>query len=362
MKKIFSFIVIFVSIFLLAGCGGKEKLYLLNWAQYISEDVIRDFEKEHNVKVVMDEVESNEIMYTKLKNNANPYDIAIPSDYMIHRLYEENLLVKLNYSEISNYKEEMFDSKLNELRNSYFDGNKDYAVPYMWGTLGIMYNKSKAGVEEAVKANEWNVFFEVDKLPAGSKVGMYESSRDAIAAAELYLGKSLNSTDTQTLNAAEEKLKGFSYSMWATDELKERIAEKNLDVALVYSGDFFDVYYNYLENNKTIEFDMHVPDVNNIWFDAMVIPTTSKNVTLAQKFINFMLDADNALENSLNVGYGPCISSIYTAMKNDADKSVVVDHPAFYPGATKNGEIYKYLGAELATEMQNILSRVKPNK
>ena len=359
MKKLFSVLIIVVFAFVLSACGGRQRLYILNWAQYMSSDVIRAFEKEFNVRVILDDTaESNEIMYTRIKNNTQPYDIVIPSDYMIHRLYQEELLVELDFDLLPNYQEDMFDEHLNEIRDSYFEGNKNVAIPYFWGTLGIMYNNTPA-IKEAVEANSWSVFFEQDKLPANARVGMYLSARDAVAAAQLYLGYSVNSTSEGVLNEAETALKNFSYNRWGTDELKEYVAEGNLDVALVYSGDFFDVLFNYLENDKEITFDMYVPqDSNNIWFDGMVIPTTSQNVELAHEFINFMLDEENALENAFAIGYCPTITSVYLAIIEDEEMEEVALHPGYYPGFVV-GEVYEYLGETIYNRMSQILTNAR---
>lgn len=360
MKKILSILSVFVLTFVLIGCGGKNKLYILNWAQYMSDDLITAFEEEFGVTVVVeDTAESNEMMYSRIKNNSQPYDIVIPSDYMIHRLYQEDLLHELDFDKLPNYSEEMFDENLNNLRNNYFEGNKAVSVPYFWGTLGIMYNNAKDGVKEAVEANSWNVFFEQDKLPNDAKVGMYQSNRDAVAAAELYHGKSVNAKDDATLDQAAASLKAFDYYKWGTDDLKEMVAEKNLDVALVYSGDFFDVLYNYLDNEKEITFDMYVPDTNNVWFDAMAIPTTSKNVDLAHQFINFMLDFDNALDNAYEVGYCPTIKDVYDEIVADEEMADVATHPGFYPGNVTSGEVYEYLGEDVYNKMDDIVTQAR---
>lgn len=358
MKKLFAFITVLFALFIISGCSSQEKLYVLNWAQYINEDLIAKFEEENNVKVILDDTaDSNEIMYTRIKNRTQPYDIVIPSDYMIDRLKQENLLEAIDYSLLTNYDEANFDSKVVALMEEI--NSKEYSVPYFWGTLGIMYNNSKAGVKEAVEANSWDVFFEKEKLPANSRVGMYLSSRDAIATAELYLKEDFNSKDQRVLDASRDALKNFKYTHWGTDDLKELVAQKNLDVALVYSGDFFDVLYNYLDNEMEVTFDMFVPqDRNNVWYDSMVIPTTSKNVELAHKFIDFFLDEDNALENASEIGYCPTLSGVYQQMLLDESIVDVVTHPGYYPGNV-NGLSFRYLGADIHTKMDDILTDVR---
>jgi len=357
MKKIFALIITIIATLVLVGCDKGPVLYLLNWGEYINEDLLRDFEELYGVTVKMDKADSNEIMYTKIKSKSTQYDVVIPSDYMIHKLYKEDLLVELDYDLLPNYTEGLFDTNLEALRSGYFEGNQKYAVPYFWGTLGIMYNNQKFGIRDLVKEYEWEVFFNTE-LTGDARIGMYNSSRDAIAAAELYLKIDINTKDSDKLKEAEEALKGHDY-VWGTDDLKAFIAGGNLDIALVYSGDFFDMLYATLEDESEVTYGMHVPTINNVWFDAMVIPTTSQNVTLAHNFINFMIDKDNAYDNATEIGYCPAIAEVYEMMKADPDYTDIVNNYPYYPGTVTEGTIYKDLGTSVYKEMEIILSNVK---
>ena len=360
MKRFLSLVSMVFGLFLLVGCDSRPKLYVLNWEQYINPDLIEAFEAEFNVKVVLHDTTSNESMYNKIVTRAEKYDIVIPSDYMIERMHSENLLVELDFEKLPNYDASKFDPTLQELRDDYFAGNQDYAVPYFWGTLGIMYNNKKAGVKNLVEANGWSVFFEQDLIPSGVSVGMYDSSRDAVAAAELYLELDLNTTKAEDLTAVENHLRNNFFSQWGTDDLKRYIAEQNLDIALVYSGDYFDQLFLALEIESEVTFDMFVPQDNNIWFDAMVIPTTSTRTDLAHKFINFFLNFDNALENASYVGYCPTLKDVYEAMTEDEELAEVVLHPGYYPGnLTGRISVYRNLGEEIALRMDQILTRAK---
>jgi len=359
MKKYFTFVSILLALLLIAGCERRTKLYVLSWGEYISKDVIEKFEKEYGVRVVLSEATSNESMHNKIQTGAGKYDIVIPSDYMLERMVEDDLLIELDFDLLPNYDESKFDPKLQELRNNYFEGNKKYGVPYFWGTLGIMYNKAKPGVKELVEENSWKVFFEPEIIPNGVSVGMYDSSRDAVAAAMLYLGRDLNTTNDKDYVDAEAALKRMKYAQWGTDDLKEAVASKNLDIALVYSGDFFDTLYFFVENDIDVTFDMFVDqNNNNIWFDVMVIPKTSKNVELAHAFINFFLDEENAIENASYIGYCPPLTPVYEALLADEELAPLVTHPAYYPGNV-NGTVYRHLGVDIALKMDAILSRVK---
>lgn len=358
MKKIFVIILLVFGISALSGCNGGPVLNILNWGEYINEDLIAEFEALYNVRVEIDPAESNEAMYTRINAGTTKYDIAVPSDYMIHKLYKENLLIELDFDKLPNYKSTYFDPNLEALRADYFENNQKYAVPYFWGTLGIMYNNKKPRIKELVEEYEWEVFFNKD-VTGDAKVAMYNSSRDAIAAAELYLGMSLNTTSRNDLQTVENLLKQQNYFTWGTDNLKQMVADGNCDIALVYSGDFFDMLYGTLEEDGEVTYNMHVPNVNNIWFDGLVIPKTAKNVDLAHQFINFILDPDNAYENATEVGYCPTLTSAFVALSEDPDFTEVVTNYPFYPGNITNGEIYRDLGHEIYELMDTILSNAK---
>lgn len=363
MKKLISLFGLIFILFFVAGCDGREKLFVLSWGEYINEDVVAAFEEEFGVKVVIREATSNESMHNLIQTEAGRYDIAIPSDYMIERLVIDELIHKLDYDLIPNYKESNFDPKLQELRDGFFEENKKYGVPYFWGTLGIMYNEAKAGVKELVEGNSWSVFFDKDLIPNNVSVGMYDSSRDAVSAAFLHLKKDLNTTVDKDYQDAEALLKNFNYSHWGTDDLKEAVANKNLDIALVYSGDFFDQLYFTIENENDVTFNMFVDqEYNNVWFDAMVIPKTATKVDLAHKFINFFLDEENAYENASYIGYCPPLTAVYESILEDEDMAeLIAEYPVYYPGDV-NGKVYRYLGNDIALKMDGILSRARTTR
>lgn len=361
LKKVLLIVSLLLTSFALTACS-RTTLYILNWAEYINPDVVREFEKEHKVRVKVEPVESNEIMYTKIKNKTTRYDLAVPSDYMIEKLYNENLLLELDMELLSNYKEERFDENLIALRSKYFKDNEKYNVPYFFGTVGIMYNNDKAGVKELVEQYEWEVFFNRNLVGKDVKVGMYNSSRDAVAIAALYLGYDINTTDDTELSEIEKVLTAMNYDMYGTDDLKRKIAEQNLDIALVYSGDFFDALYGTMESGAKVTYDMHVPNDNNIWFDAFVIPNTATNIELAHEFINYMIDTEVALENALYVGYCPTITEVFDSLKKDEDfKDIIINYP-YYPiedPKTFNGEIYKDLGPTVYKKIEELFQRSK---
>lgn len=327
-------------------------------------DLILQFEKKYDCRVEEIGADSNEEMYNKIVNNSYPIDIAIPSDYMIQKLYKEDYLNKIDFSKLSNYSIDMFDDDLEALRTDYDSYNKEYAIPYFWGTIGIMYNNRTSGIEEAIKTNGWDVFFEPELTSSSTRIGMYNNPRDSIAVAELYLDYSLNTVDSTQLKNCENLLvnqkKSFSNVIYAGDDLKTSVAGgKNLDFAMVYSGDFFDQYYLIEEEGRDQYINFFVPDKTNIYFDAMVIPTTSRQDNLAHKFIDFFLDTDNIVANVEYVGYCPTVKTAYQALLSDEYWADLISEYAFHPTAviddrTVTGEVYEDLGDEIYNKMYNI--------
>ena len=405
MKKVFLFILSFFFLFSLASCDKNEnKLYLLNWDEYIDEGLLEKFEEEYKCKVIMEIAESNEIMYSRIKSNSADYDIAIPSDYMISQMAQEGMLKELDFEALENFSEENLVPGLKELIDRDGADIKKYLVPYFWGSLGIMYNTDMLSEDEFDEAianpdndvllsileeekkepNEWSILF---NKSLESQIGMYASSRDSIASALLALGYSLNTTDAKELKNAEKLLKSMEYKGWATDDLKTGVAGGKYALALVYSGDFIDALYS-LDDATEANFSMYCPDVNNVFFDAMVIPSTSKNTELAYAFIDFMINTEvldeddeeamsNAYANADAVGYCPTINSIleeflgcveeYNSMTEEEQSEVdpsdyyigVCDQDAYNPSNVHSGEVYKYLGADVYNQYETIYKNVK---
>ncbi len=364
MKKILCVLSVLGISVVLSGCSNKEKLYILNWQEYISEDLVDAFEDEYDVKVVSKELISNEAMYSELKRGSN-FDVVFPSDYMIEKLASEDMLLKLDTSLITNFTDNsMYSDQLDDLIDQC--GYDDYFVPYFWGSLGIMYNTRKEGIVETVENYGWEVFFDETVL-ANNKVAMYNSSRDSYAAAAMYMQTvrdesikdtsfSINSyTDTQ-LEKCANLLKNSSYNMWGTDNIKGRIATGNIDIGLVYSGDFFDQLY--YDDYEDINYDIFTPQTNNVFYDGMAIPSSSENPELAHKFIDFMMSHDNALENAYEVGYCPTIQSVLTKLLDDEEMNDITKYKAWNPQHITNGTVYIDL-KETYVKMENSFLTVK---
>jgi spermidine/putrescine transport system substrate-binding protein len=353
MKKV-AVIANVVLVLLLAACSEQETLYVLNWGDYMNMDLVEAFEEEFNVRVVYEEVDSNESMYERISAGNTDYDIAIPSDYMVEKLKNEDLILELDESKLVDA--EFFPTVLEVTQEAGIDG---WGSPYFFGSLGIMY---RLELEDVVEEYGFEALFNRSVLPAGARVGMYNTSRDAVAAALLYLGLSVNTTSDADLAAAEAALSNMDYEIFGDDQLKNLIAQGNLDLALTYSGDFFDTLYVALEEETEVDFGFYSPLSNNLWVDYMVIPSTTQNEELAYEFLNFFRDVDNAYENHSYVGYAPTMPAVYDIVKADPDMDDITSIPAFldlFISDEFEGQIFRDLGNDYKQKLEEILNRVK---
>lgn len=295
LKRIFALIIVSAMALTmmtgLTGCGddGRTKLYVYNWGEYIDEDILDLFEKEYpEYKVVYDTFATNEEMYQKVVSSGVAYDVLIPSDYMIERMIKEDRLLEIDTAKLENY------GKINpSLRGKEFDPDEKYSVPYMWGTLGIVYNKKL--VTEPV--DSWSILW--DKKYDG-QILMLESVRDTIGFTLKMLGYSLNTTSEAEVNAARDKLLEAKdlYADWGVDTVKDPMKNGSYAMTVNWSGDAIDMM------SENSDLDYVVPkEGSNVWLDSMVIPNTSKNPEGALKFIDFMCRTDIALMNAEEIGY-----------------------------------------------------------
>lgn len=273
----------------LTGCGQeKPTLYVYNWGDYIDEDVLGEFEKEFNMKVVYDTYSTNEDMYVKIKSGGSSYDVIFPSEYMLTRMLEEDMLEKIDLNKIPNHKH--LDKRL---MGTKYDPNNEYSLPYLWGTLGILYNTTM--VDEEI--DSWDVLWD----PKYSKeILMLDSQRDSIGAALLRLGYSINTSDLGELAEAGELLKQQKPLVLAyvVDEGKDKMVAGEAVLALTWSGE---AMYAIGENE---DLAYVIPkEGTNIWFDVMAIPKGSKNLEGAMQFMDFLNRPEIALRNTEYVGY-----------------------------------------------------------
>jgi spermidine/putrescine-binding protein len=314
--------------------------------------LVEAFETEYDVKVVYEEVGSNEEMEVKIKSGVTNYDIAIPSDYMIDKLRQQGLLNEIDMTHLDGFDSVQIMPEVLNLYNQ--EGYVSYFVPYFFGTIGIMYNTDTV---DSTVLTGWDVLFTNDH---GLKMGMYDSSRDAIASALMYLEEDVNTADTTVLNAAKNAMMATEYEVFGEDNLKELVHSGNLDLALVYSGDYFDEMYQAEASNNDVNFGYFVPETTNIWVDGFVIPTTSNNTELAHTFINYFLTIDNAAQNADWVGYAPVLSEVYDIMISD-EYGYDYDNYHPYPVGT-NRVMYQFVSDERFALLNDILNEVKASQ
>ncbi len=305
MKKTVSVVVcVMLALFALAfaSCGESDTVVLnvYNWGEYISDgsedslDVNRAFEEYCaselglNVRVNYTTYASNEDMYAKLKSGSTSYDIVIPSDYMIARMINEEMLEKLDFSNIPNY--EHIDPAF---RGLFYDESEEYSVPYTYGMVGIIYNSLRV---DASDVTGWELMWN-DKY-AGS-ILQFDNSRDAFGTAMYKLGIDVNTTDLAQWRAALEELKLQKplVQAYVMDEIYNKMESGAADISAYYAGDFITMY----ENNSDLAF--FYPATTNVFVDAMCIPTSAQNKELAEEYINFMLSREIAVANAEYIYY-----------------------------------------------------------
>ena len=331
-NRFFLGLILLLAVVILSSCQRNDRVVLnvYNWGDYLDESVIRDFEKKYNIKVNYDTFSTNEDMYVKLKAGGTDYDVVFPSDYIIERMINEDMLHKLDFDNIPNYKyiEDHF-------KNLEYDPQNEYSVPYFWGTVGIIYNKTI--VDEPV--NSWQILWD----PKYEKeILMMDSQRDSIGVALKMLGYDLNTRDLDELEEAKQALieQKPLVLAYVGDDVKDKMIAGEAALAVIYSGEAF--YMK--QENPDLEYVIP-QEGSNFWVDAMVIPKTSKHKKEAELFINFMCDPEVAYKNAIYVGY----SSPHSEVKKMLDPDFLND-PAAYPDMEElvNLEFFKDLGDYLS--------------
>ena len=269
-----------------------QTLHVYNWGEYTGENIISGFEELTGAKVVMDNFDSNEQMYIKVANG-DAYDVLVPSDYMIQRMMQEDMLQKL----APETRKECLSELADAIKGLPYDPKNEYSIPYFWGTVGIVYDKTKVS-EEDLENEGWNIF--LDQKYKGD-IYLYDSERDSFMMALKALGYSMNTTSEDELNEAFNWLVQCVQTMdpeIVTDEIIDNMAQARKALGLIYSGDAAYV----MSENENMGFYMPTSGTN-LWSDAMVIPKNAKNPKLANEFIRYITSYDAAMDNSSYVGY-----------------------------------------------------------
>ncbi len=327
---------------------GSNVLKLYLPGEYLGENVISDFEKQYGVRVIVENFDSNEMMYTKLMAG-DRYDVIIPSDYMIERLMNEDFLQPLDKSMIPNM-ENMSDAVL----GMSYDPDNTYSIPYFWGSVGLVYNHEN--VDPAVIESEgWEVLRNTDYA---GHIYIYDSERDSFMMAFKALGYSMNTEDPNEINDAYEWLLQMNNTMspvYVTDEVIDGMMNGYKDIAVVYSGDAAVV----LDENEDMSFYMPSQGTN-IWCDAMVIPANAENPKLAHEFINYMLTYEAAFDNTETVGYTSPNAEVFEEMTTSED--LYAENAAYLPRSGYDKDEMFHDNQILMRELSRLWIKVKAAK
>lgn len=322
-----------------------QTLHLYNWGEYTGEHIIGDFEKETGAKVIVENFDSNEQMYIKVANG-EPYDLLVPSDYMIQRLIEEELLQKLDHSKL-----DCLDKLADSVKGLPYDPKNEYSVPYFWGTVGIVYDKNKVDIKD-LEEQGFGIFLN-EKYKG--QVYLYDSERDSFMMALKDLGYSMNTTNEKELREAYEWLVTCVQTMdteIVMDEIIDNMAQGRKELGLIYSGDATYV----MEENEDMGY--YMPEYGtNLWSDAMVIPKTAKNPELAHAFINFASDYEGAYDNSSYVGYTSANQEVMDDIYGEGGEYEGIE--AYIPRTgNEHDEVFEY-NEDTKKIMGDLWSRVK---
>ena len=349
--KVLAFLLMSCLTFGVAGCGSgggntpKEEVYVYSWGDYLDPEVLKTFEEETGIHVVLDEFDTNESMYPRVAEGAVHYDVICPSDYMIQKMISNNLLQPLDFNKLPDAKK-YIGADFFKQAESFDPGNK-YAVPYCWGTVGIIYDKTK--VTEPV--DSWNILW--DERYKG-QILMQDSARDALMIPLKLMGKSMNETDKDVLAQAQEMLKKQKplVQAYVVDEVKEKLINSEAAMGVVFSGEALII----LQENPNMEFV--VPrEGTNFWIDGWVITKDSQNVDAAHKFINFMCRPDIAVRNFDYLGYSTPNIAVRDLEENEEYRNSPIAFPS--PDVYSDQETYKYLGNQMDEYYNNLWMQVK---
>lgn len=338
MKKLTTFFIGIVGIILIlslasykmshkSGTAGADVLTIYNWGDYIDPALLKQFEKETGYKVNYETFDSNEAMFTKIRQGGTAYDIAIPSEYMIDKMMDEKLLLPIDHKKLKG-----LDNISPRFLNQPFDPDNQYSIPYFWGTLGIVYN------DKFVKEGDIEHWKDLWKPEFKDSIMLIDSAREVLGFALNSLGYSLNSKNITQLNEAAERLNALTPNIKAivADEIKIYMINEEAKAAVTFSGEAADM----MSENKHLHYV--IPEEgSNLWFDNIVIPKTVKNKKGAYDFINFMLRPEVAAQNAEYIGYSTPNQKAMALMSPK-----ITDNPQFYPSekVLSHLEVYQNLG------------------
>lgn len=356
---------------LLSGCGGgpegsmppdgsggdseSNELFVYNWGEYIDEDVISQFEEETGIKVVYDLFETNEEMYPVIEAGAVNYDVVCPSDYMIQKMRENDLLAELNFDNIPNA--DQIDPAYMEMSRT-FDPENKYSVPYCWGTVGILYNTKRLEELGVEPPTSWEDLW--DERLSG-EILMQDSVRDAFMVALKKDGYSMNSTSEEELELAKQDLIDQKplVQAYVIDQVRDKMIGGEAAVGVIYSGEM--LYIQEEVENLGLDYNLEyvLPEEGtNLWLDSWVIPKNARNKENAEKWIDFLCRPEIAKANFEYITYPTPNKGALELLDEDVrnNKSVFPDMDSL-----TNSEVYMYLGDDVDAIYNNLWKEVKSN-
>ncbi|RBP96449.1 spermidine/putrescine transport system substrate-binding protein [Cytobacillus firmus] len=344
-------IVSFVLLYIVSGLNSSQgytsgnTLTIFNWGDYIDADLVDKFEQETGIKVIYETFDSNEAMMTKIEQGGTAYDIAVPSEYAIEKMKEEDLLLPVDHSKIPNLK--YIDQRFMDLP---FDPGNEYSIPYFWGTVGILYNTDILGDK---KIKSWHDLWDPELK---NQILLIDGAREVMGMGLNSLHYSLNDKNKDHLIEAKEKLDSLTPNIKAIvgDEIRMLMENDEAGIGVVWSGTAQELMWE----KDNLEYVLP-EEGSNLWFDNMVIPKTAKNPEAAHQFMNFILDPENAAQNTEYVGYS---TPNKEAMKY-MDEETISDE-RFYPDEEMTGrlEVYENLGKRMLAYYNELFLEFKMHK
>ncbi|MCR5342109.1 MAG: ABC transporter substrate-binding protein [Butyrivibrio sp.] len=350
MKRFVSLLCVLSCMTSLYGCalnndaGNSDNVvYIYNWGEYIDPEVLTIFTEETGIEVVYDEFETNEIMFPKIKAGAVKYDLVCPSDYMIKKMIDNDLLQEIDFNNVPNYVN--IGDDYWKLAEDYDPGNR-FAMPYVFGTIGILYNKNM--VKE--KVDSWDILWDPKYK---DEILMQDSVRDAFMVAEMKLGYSINTTDEDELQESKELLQKQKelVQAYVVDQVRDKMIGNEAALGVIYSGE---AIFTQRENP---DLEYVIPkEGTNFWMDSWVIPKNAKHKENAEKFLNFLARADIACMNFDYITY----STPNMAARELVEDEDIKNSPIAFPDLSKyHLEINVSLGEKADRHLSDLWREVK---
>ncbi len=359
------------SALLLSGCGGNaagsssadnggnrsgsNELYVYNWGEYIDEDVIDQFEEETGIKVIYDMFETNEEMYPVIEAGGVNYDVVCPSDYMIQKMRENDLLAEINFDNVPNL--DQIDPTYLEMSKS-FDPENKYSVPYTWGTVGILYNTKRLEELGMDVPTKWSDLWD-ERLDG--EILMQDSVRDAFMVALKKDGYSMNSDNEDELQQAKQDLIDQKplVQAYVIDQVRDKMIGGEAAIGVIYSGEML-----YIQNEVKdlgLDYDLKyvIPEEGtNLWIDSWVIPKNAKNKENAEKWIDFLCRPEIAKQNFDYITYSTPNKGAFDLLDEE-----IQNNKALFPDidSLKDSEVFEYLGDEVDAVYNELWKEVKSN-